>query len=234
MGTRDRKELKNYASTTDQSNKRLMQDEGQCLDVSIQAKRTKSVLAHTYEKNDNQSNIDLDLFHQKLDNVNEGTTTWDPIASTQIALDSTEGLEKKAKKTENNQEKPMYIDIIDYKPQPISDKLNGYYSTDNENFYEEIIDTESYYETPRSNSSHQKDTDQKLSPIHPEQTHKSEALIYQNGIDMNQHEEPIYEEIDCKKEEESNKNKQPIHQNTSSTSKKQGIRFMNFFTSRRK
>ncbi|WP_034576331.1 hypothetical protein [Cardinium endosymbiont of Bemisia tabaci] len=155
-----------------------------------------------------------------LDNVNSETSTSDSIALTKTALHSTDGLEKTAPTIENNQEESMYMDIIDYKPQPISDEPNSNYSTDNEPIYEEVIDTESYYETPRSNSNHPKHTDQKF-PIYLAQADKNEAHIYENGSCTNQYEEPIYEEIDSISEPKNNKNEKLSDQNRSPVSKKQ-------------
>ncbi|WP_148269035.1 hypothetical protein [Cardinium endosymbiont of Encarsia pergandiella] len=220
MGKKDSKKLKSYAGITNQNNKLLKQNEAQWLDASIEAKQHKSVLTHKYVESDNQLNIDLNRFEQRLDNVSEEMATLDPIASTTTALHSIEGLEKKAKKIENNQEEPIYIEIVDDE------------TTDNDPIYEEIpntdkeiIETASYYETPRSNGNHQN-----LSRINENlaQAHKSEAPIYQNRTDTNQDEEPIYEEIDFKREEGNNKSEKVIHQNPSSASKKQDRGFRDF------
>jgi len=199
MGKKDSKKLKSDANITNQNNTPLKQNEDLWLNASIQAKQPKSVLAHKYEESDNQENIDHSLLQNRLDNVSEEMATLDPIAPTKTDL-----------KIENNQEDSMYIEIV-------NGNTDGN-TSDNGPIYEKIIDTASYYETPRSSSNHQNliPTNENLT-----QAHKSAAPIYQNRTDTNQDEEPIYEEIDLKKEEENNKNKKPIEQNLSSVSKLQ-------------
>ncbi|MGI2262101.1 hypothetical protein ACRRVA_02205 [Candidatus Cardinium hertigii] len=222
MGKKDSKKLKSYAGITNQNNKPLKQNETQWLDASIEAKQHKSVLTHKYGESDNQSNIDLNRFEQRLDNVSEEMATLDPIASTKTALHSIEGLEKKAKKIENNQEEPSYIEIVDDK------------TTDNDHIYEEIpntdkeiIETASYYETPRSNGNYQKHTDQKSILIHLEQADKSDARIYQNAAHIDPYADHIYEAIHLIKEPENNNNKKLSDQNRSPVSKKQGKNIRN-------